>query len=278
MGNDWKDVEVRLIVEDYFSMLVDELIGKSYNKTHHRNGLMPFLENKSSESIEFKHQNISAALIKLGLPYIKGYKPRWNYQQVIEDEIISYLKRQKSSIEPKFIQFADSKNIPFHNVSFNSIIDSPPERRGLLSEPKLTYKRRPIKINYLEREQNNIYLGERGERFVLNFEKWRLIEQGKYNLADRVEWISQSDDGAGFDILSKNEDGSDRYIEVKTTKLSKDTPIYFTKNEYQFSLSKKADFHLYRLFNFDQIPKMFTLKGSYDQFCSKEVTQYRGFF
>ncbi|WP_162056395.1 protein NO VEIN domain-containing protein [Pontibacter pamirensis] len=215
MGNDWKENEVRLIVEDYFSMLENELIGKSYNKTHHRNELNSLLENRTPGAIEFKHQNISAALIKLGLPYIKGYKPLWKYQHIIEDEIISYLSIQKTSIEPRFIQFAESKNIPVHNINFHSLIDTPPERRKMLSEPKVNYERKPIKVNYLEREQNNIHLGERGEMLVLKYEKWRLTEQGKNTLADSVEWISNSDDSAGFDILSKNEDGSDRYIEVR---------------------------------------------------------------
>ena len=46
-----------------------------------------------------------------------------------------------------------------------------------------------------------------------------------------VEWISKEQgDGAGFDILSRNANGTDRYIEVKTTKLGELTPIYMTRN------------------------------------------------
>ncbi len=121
-------------------------------------------------------------------------------------------------------------------------------------------------------------MGSKGELLVLEYEKWRLLSLDKQSLADSIEWISKNDDGAGFDILSKNENGSDRYIEVKTTKLTKDTPIFFSKNEYEFSQDKKKDFHLYRLFNFNETPKMFSVNGSFDDFCSKEAIQFKGRF
>jgi hypothetical protein len=38
-------------------------------------------------AIEFKHQNISAAMLDLGLPYIRGYKPRSNYQAALIAEL-----------------------------------------------------------------------------------------------------------------------------------------------------------------------------------------------
>jgi len=48
-----------------------------------------------------------------------------------------------------------------------------PEQRKVKG-PGINYARKPIKINYLEREQNNLSLGEKGEEFVLEFEKWTL--------------------------------------------------------------------------------------------------------
>ncbi len=72
----WTKEEVKLIVDDYFKMLQLELIGKDYNKSEHRKSLSPLLNERSNGSIEFKHQNISAALINMGLPFIRGYM-RW---------------------------------------------------------------------------------------------------------------------------------------------------------------------------------------------------------
>ena len=259
-------------------MLADELSGIAINKTFHRINLKTLLHNRSDASIEFKHQNISAVLIKLGLPYIKGYKPKWNYQQILQEKIIKYLSIQKGSLEPYFLQFAESQNITSPNVNFNSFVDIPPEKQSLFLEPEIKYEHKPIKINYLEREQRNSSLGAKGEGLIIEYERWRLIALGKNSLANKIEWVAQNDDGAGYDILSKNENGSDRYIEVKTTKLSKETPIFFTKNEYEFSQTKKEAFYLYRLFNFNQIPKMFTVHGSFDDFCIKESIQFKGYF
>ncbi len=80
---DWSDLEVEQIVSDYFSMLGDEIAGIPYNKTEHRIKITPLLNNRSEGSVEFKHQNISAVLAQLGLPWIQGYKPRYNYQSVL---------------------------------------------------------------------------------------------------------------------------------------------------------------------------------------------------
>src|SRR5262249_9215637 len=75
-GKDWSEQEVRLIVAAYFEMLERELLGKPFSKAEHRRGLAPRLDARSDGSIEFKHQNISAVLTGLGMPYIEGYKPR----------------------------------------------------------------------------------------------------------------------------------------------------------------------------------------------------------
>ena len=278
MNTDWTTIEIELIVADYFSMLKDELLGKPINKTDHRNRLKTLIHGRTDGSIEFKHQNISAVLIKLGLPFIKGYKPKWNYQQTLEDLIVAHIIGQRSILEAGFIQFAESQINNLKAVNYNSLLETPPIRQLMVSEPNIEYARKPIKINYLQKEQENNSLGMKGEEVVIGYEKWRLMNLGKDKLADKIEWISQTDDGAGFDILSKNENGTDRFIEVKTTKLSKETPIFFTKNEYEFSLKNTDKYHLYRLFNFTDQPRMFNVRGSFDHFCYKEAIKYKGYF
>ena len=64
-------------------MLTLELAGTPYSKTAHRRSLATLLDDRSEPSIEFKHANISAALLDLGYPYISGYKPRKNYQTML---------------------------------------------------------------------------------------------------------------------------------------------------------------------------------------------------
>jgi len=100
---DWTEQEVRLIVEDYFKTLEIELSRRSYNKSSHNQALRPHLNNRSKGSIDFKQQNISAALINMGLPYIKGYKPRINYQkQLVEKEMQNISYRTRHLLKMRF--------------------------------------------------------------------------------------------------------------------------------------------------------------------------------
>lgn len=229
--------------------------------------------------MEFKHQNISAVLISLGQPYVKGYLPRYNYQNTLETEVIKYFSNNPG-LESLILHFVNAELNPpkFEKDYFERVLVSPP-RTNFVGEPKPTYDRHPIKVNYLEREQQNTQLGESGEKFILEYEKWRLNKLGKDSLADQVVWVSKEDgDGAGFDILSKNENGSDRYIEVKTTKLGKETPFYFTRNELKFSETKSKDFHLFRLFDFRDNPRLFIKNGSLGEICYSTPMTFKGSF
>lgn len=277
MAEDWSASEVELIVSDYFSMLFKELARLPYSKTEHRKKIQPLLNNRSEGSIEFKHQNISAALAKTGAVYIKGYKPRWNYQKSLDEKVAVYLSQNRHVFEPKFDEFAELEITLIPKPKFDTWIDNAPERSNLTEPRPLTFN--PIKINYLEKEQRNRSLGNSGEELVISYEKWRLNHLGKSSLSDKVEWISHDKgDGAGFDILSKNSNGTDRFIEVKTTKLTKETPIFFTKTEFEFSKLQAKNYWLYRIFNFQDAPKMFFVNGRFDEFCTIEPINYKGNF
>lgn len=278
MSDSWSNIEVELIVADYFNMLSAELKGESYSKAVHRRAILPLLTNRSEGSIEFKHQNISAVLINQGQPYIKGYLPRFNFQKILEEKVIEYLFENRK-IEDQIKLFVEKEPIQINPyIQFDKFIVDPPKTE-LISEPFLSYNRKPIKINYLEKEQNNQSLGRFGEELVLKYEIWNLIRVGKEKLADQVRWISNDEgDGVGFDILSRNLNGTDKYIEVKTTRLGRDTPIFFSNNELQYSISNSDNFHLYRIFNFEKDTKMFLKNGALNKICSSVPIAYKGFF
>lgn len=99
MSDHWSKHEVAVIVADYFEMLRSELLELPYNKTDHRTALISALQARSHGSVEFKHQNISAVLRKLGLPYIDGYKPRDNYQRMLADAVINFLDSRPDLME-----------------------------------------------------------------------------------------------------------------------------------------------------------------------------------
>src|SRR3990172_9157887 len=92
MRRDWSREEVEATVASYLAMLGAELEGRPYSKTEHRSHLSKLLNNRSAGAIERKHQNIGAVLLEFGLPYVDGYKPLRNYQQLLYDTIADRLK------------------------------------------------------------------------------------------------------------------------------------------------------------------------------------------
>ncbi len=90
IGTHWQAEELDAIVVDYFVMLHAELSGQPYSKSSHSRALMARI-GRTHRSVEFKHQNISAVLDELGLPWIRGYIPKRNYQNAIFDAIERYL-------------------------------------------------------------------------------------------------------------------------------------------------------------------------------------------
>lgn len=260
-------------------MLSLELRGQSFTKATYRKRLIPLLNNRTDGSIEFKFQNISAVLIKLGQPYIKGYLPRYNYQKALETEVIQHFIINPG-IEHQFQAFAEKRIEPIENIDFSKVlVEAPSSNPSIAAEPEVAYGRIPIKKNYLELEQKNTTLGLQGEEFVFDYEKWKLKKSSSEKLSNSVRWVSKEEgDGLGFDILSKNPDGSDKYIEVKTTKLGKETPFYFTRNELSFSEENANSYHLYRLFDFEKKAKLFQKQGGLSTICHSTPVTFKGYF
>ena len=110
---------------------------------------------------------------------------------------------------------------------------------------------------------------------MLNFERARLLSLGKDSLAGRIEHTSRvRGDGEGYDILSFEESGSERLIEVKTTKYGKETPFFVSSNEVAVSESHATEFHLYRLFGFRVAPRLFTVSGALQTTCWLSASSY----
>lgn len=274
---DWTQEEDELIVADYFAMLTKELAGERINKAEHNRNIRKFIARPRG-AVEWKYQNISAVLVDLGMPYINGYKPASRYQKALVDVVNAY-RRAHPELEILFDQFASKPvKVDTLKLDFAKILEDLPKPRSGVKEPTLSYGR-AVKVNYLEREQRNQIVGKSGEEIALEFERWRLIKAGKESLADKVEWVSQTQgDGLGFDIRSWSENGKDRFIEVKSTKLTKEAPIFFTNAEYTFARDHRDRFYLYRVFNLQKEPRLFMVKGAYDEFCRPTPIQYKGYF
>lgn len=255
IGKIWGDDELDHIVADYFNMLQAELAGITYVKAHHSAALMETI-GRTHRSIEFKHMNISAVLRELGLPTIRGYKPKENYQGAIFDAIDRYLSSHHSIFE--------REATPTQGVGEAAAIwEEPPPTPDFLSARRPERLERLIrKFDPVERDFRNRVLGEAGEQTIYDLECRRLIAAERNDLARKVRWVSKEDgDGAGYDILSFDaENGGERFIEVKTTNGGRTTPFFLTRNEKSVADERPDAFRLYRVFDFSHTPRLFTLE------------------
>jgi hypothetical protein len=250
IGTDWQDDELDAIVADYFEMLAADIARQPYVKARHNAVLMAKI-GRTHRSVEFKHQNISAVLDELGIPWIPGYKPKRNYQNAIFDAIDRHLTKHPDSLQPVHA-FPTTPPLAELFVPAPAIHprDHVPERLQ-----RLVRKFDPVQRDFINRS-----LGKSGESFVFELERWQLTEAERPDLARKVRWVAAEDgDGAGYDVLSFNHDGREKLIEVKTTNGSARTPFFLTRNECDLAAERPHHWCIYRVHQFAKKPYIFTI-------------------
>lgn len=265
---DWSDTEVAATVGSYLEMLRQEVTGQPYVKTHFRKALLALLPQRSESAIEFKHRNISAVLLKLGLRPIRGYQPAQNYQRSLVSEVQRQLASSPSLTE---LILAEALQAPraspaaaldFKEASIPSVILPAASKWGTVATGH---------PDYAAIEARNRALGLAGELAVADLEYRRLVKAGKAALARKIDHVSQSrGDGDGYDILSFEESGREKLIEVKTTRSRAETPFFVTPNELNVSREQTDAYELVRVFNFEHKPSWFRLRGRLDATCVLE--------
>ena len=242
-------------------MLSAEAAGQHYSKTDHRKLLLPKLDpRRTPQAVEFKHANISAVMIELGLPYIRGYKPRGNYQAELETEIRRALEDPQMLAALRVAPAAAP-------VSGLQRMDPPPP------PPRKHAGRR---VDYGQLQEENHRRGALGEQLVVAFEQRHMRECGYPDLADRVRWVARDDgDGLGYDVLSFDVAGGERHIEVKTTALGAQTPFYISSAEVEFARGHPMSFALYRVYDVLDSPRFYVLEGDISQAVELIPTVFR---
>ena len=269
---EWSDREIDLIIADYFDMLRMEILREPYVKSR-RNAALQEVTGRSRGAIEYKHQNISAVLQMLGMPWISGYKPMANFQKALIDGIERILDFQDDVFSLQDNQELDSAE---ESALF---FEPPPVSRAEDSAQPLALKRLVRKFDPAERDARNRVLGKRGEERIVQSERARLRDAGRPDLARKVRWVSEEiGDGAGFDVLSFNLSSFERLLEVKTTSGHQLTPFYLTENERQLSTERPDDFRLVRLYEFLRSPKAFELTPPLEESVVLRPTNYRASF
>lgn len=261
-GKPWTEAEVAKTVATYFRMLRMQETGQRFTKSELIRQLEQQIPARNSGAIEYKFRNISSVLNGLGVQAVSGYKPLPNIQRILLDVVADALSDDKAldEVAIKSVENPVELLIP---ESFANFVIAAPKPKLKISEKQIDWiQRKPIKRDYLERESRNRSLGKAGELLVMEYEARRLHNGGGKRYVDRIEHVATTaGDGLGFDILSFDEDGRERFIEVKTTAYDAETPFFISPNEVDFSTEKVDQFHLYRLFAFRKKPQMFTMSG-----------------
>ncbi|MCY3878336.1 MAG: DUF3883 domain-containing protein [Rhodobacteraceae bacterium] len=255
-GQNWSRDEIEAVIADYLEMLRLEQSGTPYNKSAHRRRLMRSID-RSKGSVEYKHQNISAALERFGIPFIAGYKPARNFQQALSDVIGAMLQRDQQ----------------LHGLLTGERIEAGPDTGALIEfddePPAIGEFINPEGLDQevwnsvissygdpAERDARNRKLGKAGESRVVAHEKQRLSLLGRDDLAEKVRWVAALDgDGHGYDIRSYKgegeEAGQERLLEVKSTTGGRTVPFFLTRNEFETGERHIGTYRIVRLYNFN---------------------------
>ena len=130
------------------------------------------------------------------------------------------------------------------------------------------------KVNYEKEARKYRKYGDQGEKIVKMAEIKRVMAElhiSRKRAEEVVVRKSMVSDSYGYDILSLNPDGSNRYIEVKaTTGKIGDVEFYYTENEFEKSKEYGKDYYIYIVFEItSKKPKIWRIQNP---FLSGEIT------
>lgn len=136
--------------------------------------------------------------------------------------------------------------------------------------------------DYTKKQIKNKVIGDAGEDIVLNYEKEYLKSIGLIDKIKDVRNVArETNDTAGYDILSFDEQGNEKHIEVKTTEYGIDTPFMIEENEVRHSRENADKYHLYRLYNYNPslgTADWYEIEGNIEEKCKLTVKTYKIYF
>lgn len=178
-----------------------------------------------------------------------------------------FLPSAPSSGEPKWIR--NVRNVLQHRKSTGDIAWDKngkymiPTKEIILSDDSIIV---PSKVQYNISEERfrriqerREEIGQAGESWVIEHERRYLIERGKTELAAQIMRVSETSVGAGYDVLSFETDSSEKFIEVKTTALSK-MEFFISAHELEIAKKLNGKYWIYLVSEIFGAPKLFTIQ------------------
>lgn len=173
--------------------------------------------------------------------YFKWQILDWNVREQEEitnnDSVIQYSQDEEENDKKEFRLTLKEDDETHYQIS---------ERKGRSTEE--FYNNR--NIDFEGEVKKNTELGKKGENIVVEYEKKRLIAEGREDLADKVKTTRDiAGNAERFDVLSYDKDGNEKYIEVKTTKGGFTNIFHISESEVKFSYDYGEKYYLYRVYN-----------------------------
>lgn len=206
---------------------------------YHENG-----SNLSNEQKEICNKHIPDELKWNEIPDSEITK--WNWEKLISFAV-DFISDNSHHYD-KLVELVWGNENP-DNVFTNHLTKRSFPNGGLSEVPNLNPKFIGNDTDFIKKNIEDKSLGDAGEELVKNYEVSILEQKGLLDLSQKV---SIRKHGEGYDILSFDENGQEKFIEVKTTKGNEKTPFYLSINEKLFSEQNVGKYTIYRLYNYDE--------------------------
>lgn len=196
----------------------------------------------------------------LKIPASKLKEEGWDWNKLVDESVAFFHK-----------YYGDLITIQKHILSFGT-----PAAKPFIAPSRQKTNPQPTTEDYLKLKE----IGNQGEAFVIQEIEKSLKEKGIEN--PEIYSVLHSNgvqDGDGFDIKYRDENGNFQFVEVKTTTGSFETPFYFTGPELKFGEEHPDNFWIYRVYNFDKMNssgkiKILSLAEARDEFKFEPLLYY----
>lgn len=186
----------------------------------------------------------------------------YTYYPPIIEKVTTIKKGKKSTVSRVKEEFPTTDDYEYVDldIDFASVSDPTFHRNKGIAK----------KVDYEKQAKEYRKKGDRGEKIVMNAEIHRVMEECHLPEAvakKKVIQRSRKSDSYGYDILSLNPDGSERYIEVKATagKVG-DLDFYYTQNEFETAQEYKDNYYIYIVFDIQsRKPKIWRIQNPFEQ-------------
>lgn len=176
-----------------------------------------------------------------------------NRSKLYEKSIVTYKEHSVFEVtEEQFLEDLENMINLYYLYQFEYELDKEEGATYIQIDSQSKCKRRICTRKHQEiikqQMQYNKLTGTKAEEYVLQKEKDNLRRNGREDLIDRIEWISNPKDGYDglYDIHSFFPDGRNKRIEVKGTRLNVDADFrfYMSSNEIRVAESYPDEYVL----------------------------------